>query len=177
VSDALNSEETISFSFSPSNEGQRGRCPVPCDDDCDAVCHASHDPTHRKEHWPEDCPAVERSELGPDRLGEILRHTRDAYSYFDYHQVVRNLREVAAAYRATRTELAKLRTWRATLGEREVQWATRTTGFSRIHPDDEWLCRRRAALKYGEPHELVQRDVYPTAWRVVDDRKNGENDA
>jgi len=55
-------------------------------------------------------------------------------------------------------------------GQREVQWATRIGNDSdgipaRYYPDDEWVCRRRAALGYGVPHHLVQRDIYPTPWR------------
>jgi hypothetical protein len=116
-------------------------------------------------------------DLGEERLGKILRHAHDAYSYADYHQVVHNLREVAAAYRATRAELAELRAWHDSLGNHEVQWATRTSGFARIYLDDEDRCRRRAVLTYGEPHELVQRDIYPTPWRSVDGPKNGDHHA
>lgn len=33
-------------------------CPTPCDDDCDAGCHEHHNVIWRRDHQPEDCPAV-----------------------------------------------------------------------------------------------------------------------
>lgn len=34
------------------------RCPTPCDDDCDAGCHEHHVVRWRRDHQPENCPAV-----------------------------------------------------------------------------------------------------------------------
>jgi hypothetical protein len=31
-------------------------CPTPCDDDCEAFCHESHNVGYKRTHWPEDCP-------------------------------------------------------------------------------------------------------------------------
>jgi hypothetical protein len=34
-----------------------GVCPTPCDDRCEADCHESHQPTQKRSHQPENCPA------------------------------------------------------------------------------------------------------------------------
>jgi len=84
-----------------------------------------------------------------------------------YHRL--DSEQAAAGSYAGRAEVAEAALAKL-LGQREVQWATRTGDDSdgiraRYYPDDEWVCRRRAVLRYGVQHHLVQRDIYPTPWR------------
>jgi hypothetical protein len=131
----------------------------------DAESHCWGHPTHGLRYA--DC--CRRAGLAA--VLPLLQQQTEALLEAAHASVQRNLNAVrqgvaklAASAQDAETALAELH------AHREVQWATRTNGDGlpdRYHPDDEDTCRRRAALHYGEPHHLVQRDIFPSEWRDV----------